>query len=152
VALLALAAPAWAQTPEPPTVHLDAPRFDATRNVYLLDFVYTHTELMASLQVTVVDEQGVEVTRVTFTPQGRNQSVELDASPLQAGKKYTLEVIGFSPTGALIVSGQNGSVLASRDFTHLPGALQLGEPRFRVDPAAAWPPTAWCWPARIPIQ
>jgi hypothetical protein len=136
LAWLAPAAPALAQTPEPPSVHLDAPRFDAARGVYLLDFVYTRTEAIGSLQVTVVDDQGVEVARLTFTPQGRNQSVELDAAALQPGQNYTLEVIGFDSGGKLIGGGQGEPVLASRGFTHLPSALQLGEPRFRLDSAA----------------
>ena len=133
--LLAFPSPSQAQTPEPPSVNLDAPRYDAGREVYLLDLVYTRPQDIGSLQVSIISAQGVEVTRISFVPAGANQTVELDARGLKSGEQYRVEVIGFTPAGKLIVGGQGGnSLLATREFTHLPDQVQLGVPRFKLAP------------------
>jgi len=132
--LLAFPGLVQAQIPELPSVNLDAPRYDAGREVYLLDLVYTRPQEIGSLQVSIISAQGVEVTRISFVPAGANQTVELDARGLKSGEEYRVEVIGFTPTGKLIAGGQGNPLLATREFTHLPDQVQLGVPRFKLAP------------------
>lgn len=85
------------ETPTPPTVTLTALRYDAGRNVYLLDFIYSDPPEIGSLQISVTDEKGIEIIRLTAVPLGRNQSVELSARDLDLGQRYVVEVTGFTP-------------------------------------------------------
>jgi hypothetical protein len=122
-------------TPVPPTVTLGSPRYDAGRNVYLLDTIYTRPEAIGTLQFSVTNEEGVKVAQVDEFPAGRrNQTVEVDAEILEEGQPYQIEVLGFTPGGELILSGQGGAILAAREFVHAPdeNLPQLGQPDFVV--------------------
>lgn len=139
ISLLALFFPASAraQTEPPPSIALDAPRFDASRNLYLLDMVYTRPDAIGTLEISLISPEGVEVLRAGVERRGRNQSAEVDASALQAGQTYTVEVKAFDPAGSPILNSSGGALLATREFTHLPGRAALGDPRFVIDPARA---------------
>jgi hypothetical protein len=133
--LLLVPVSAQPHQPMPTSVSLTGVRYDVVRDIYQLDLALVHHEAIASLQIILWNELGVEVQRHTIAQPGSSQTIELEAARLIAGETYRVEAVAFAPDGTPLISEQGSPISAEREFVHAPDltGVRIGAPLFTLD-------------------